>query len=198
MKFHINNVISGMYSLGGQPDKAMIEYRVRFDERFDDICYRGVPDIRIIVVMGTPIAAMLRLPTAASDGKANLHKGGVGVGIDLTTGISISGMQWNSPIGAHPDTGHALTQIEIPRILSMATQSYDVTQLGYLGVDIVLDRDLGPLLLELNTRPGIAIQTALGRGLQKMLRRATAEYDPQRSIEDRMLLGQKIFSETAP
>ncbi|HBZ98517.1 MAG TPA: alpha-L-glutamate ligase-like protein, partial [Pseudomonas sp.] len=40
-----------------------------------------VPDIRIIVLMGYPIMAMLRLPTRQSGGKANLHQGAIGVGV---------------------------------------------------------------------------------------------------------------------
>ena len=37
--------------------------------------------------------------------------------------------------------------------------------LGYLGMDIVVDRHEGPLLLEANARPGLAIQIANGQGL---------------------------------
>ena len=37
--------------------------------------------------------------------------------------------------------------------------------MGYLGVDIVLDRKQGPMLLEANARPGLAIQIANGQGL---------------------------------
>jgi len=40
-----------------------------------------------------------------------------------------------------------------------------MTGLGYLGVDLVIDRDHGPLLLELNARPGLAIQLANHSGL---------------------------------
>ena len=41
---------------------------------------------------------------------------------------------------------------------------------GYLGVDIVLDRCHGPLLLELNARPGLAIQMANQAGLEPRLK----------------------------
>ena len=37
--------------------------------------------------------------------------------------------------------------------------------LGYIGVDIVMDVERGPMLLEANARPGLAIQIANGRGL---------------------------------
>ncbi len=172
IRFHVNNIMSGMYSLGGQPDIAMIEYRVNFDPLFDDVSFKGVPDIRIIVLKGFAVAAMVRLPTADSDGKANLHKGGVGVGVDLPTGVTTSAMQYDRPIDVHPDTAQPLSGIQIPNwddVLMMAARSYDVTGLGYLGVDVVLDRDKGPLLLELNARPGISIQIANGAGLRDRL-----------------------------
>jgi D-alanine-D-alanine ligase-like ATP-grasp enzyme len=40
-----------------------------------------------------------------------------------------------------------------------------MTGLGYIGADIVLDRLRGPVLLELNARPGLAIQVANQCGL---------------------------------
>ncbi len=175
VRFQINNILSGMYSLGGQPDVAMIEYRVKFDDIFGKISFKGVPDIRVIVLRGLPVFAMLRLPTAESDGKANLHRGGVGVGIDIATGLTSRAMQHDQLIELHPDTAHALDNVQTPYwddILLMAARSYDVTGLGYIGVDVVLDRDLGPLLLELNGRPGISIQIANRRGMRSILQQA--------------------------
>jgi hypothetical protein len=46
-----------------------------------------------------------------------------------------------------------------------------MTGLGYLGVDLVIDREQGPLLLELNARPGLAIQMANRSGLLGRLER---------------------------
>jgi hypothetical protein len=87
----------------------MIEYRVKFDEVFDPISFGGVPDIRIIVLRGIPFVAMVRLPTAESDGKANLHKGGVGVGLDLVNGRTLHGMQNGKTTEIHPDTANPLS-----------------------------------------------------------------------------------------
>ena len=81
--YHLFNIISGIYSLGGQPDKALIEYRVQFDPIFEAISYQGVPDIRVIVFLGVPVMSMVRLPTRMSGGKANLHQGAIGAGIDI-------------------------------------------------------------------------------------------------------------------
>ncbi len=50
-------------------------------------------------------------------------------------------------------------------MLLMAARSLEMTGLGYIGADMVIDRDRGPLLLELNARPGLAIQMANRAGL---------------------------------
>ncbi len=195
IKFHINNIMSGMYSLGGQQDAAMFEYRVKFDPLFENVLFRGVPDIRIIVLRGFPVAAMVRLPTADSDGKANLHKGGVGVGLDIPTGVTTTAMHFDRPISHHPDTAHPLAGIQIPHwteILLMAAKSYDVTGLGYLGVDLVLDREKGPLLLELNARPGISIQIANRMGLKQQLEKLATTAPSGLSAEERVELACKI------
>jgi alpha-L-glutamate ligase-like protein len=46
---HVSNALSGLFSLGGQPDHVLVEYCVQFDPIFDHVSYKGVPDIRIIV-----------------------------------------------------------------------------------------------------------------------------------------------------
>ena len=50
LEHHISGIISGIYSLGGHRDQALIEYRVTSTELFKRISYEGVPDIRIIVL----------------------------------------------------------------------------------------------------------------------------------------------------
>lgn len=171
---HVSNVLSGMYSLGGRADAAVIEQRVEFDDVFADVTYRGVPDIRTIVYRGVPVAAMARLPTRDSDGKANLHQGAVGAGIDLATGHTRHGVCHTRPVDVHPDTMMPIAGIEIPGwpdLLELAARCFDLAPLGYLGVDIVLDRHSGPLVLELNARPGLAIQIANRCGLRFALDR---------------------------
>ena len=172
IKHHISNILSGMYSLGGDTDSAIIEYRVQFDPCFADVCFKGVPDIRLIVFRGVPVFAMIRLPTRQSDGRANLHQGAVGVGIDIGSGIPSHGVMQSKPIQYHPDTDMPIAGLEIPhwqRIMEMAASCYDLAPLGYLGVDIVLDRNMGPMMLELNARPGLAIQIANQQGLGPVL-----------------------------
>ena len=174
---HLSNALSGLFSLGGQPDHLLIEYCVQFDPIFERVSYRGVPDVRIIVFMGYPVMAMIRLPTRMSDGKANLHQGAIGVGIDIPTGITKRGVWGTEIIREHPDTEHSIVGLSIPRwddLLHMAARCYELSGLGYVGVDFVLDKNLGPLILELNARPGLAIQIANGNGLQHRLEKVEA------------------------
>jgi alpha-L-glutamate ligase-like protein len=190
-----------MYSLSGQPDVAMIEYRVKFDEVFDPISFGGVPDIRIIVLRGIPFVAMVRLPTAESDGKANLHKGGVGVGLDLVTGRTMHGMQNGKTTEIHPDTANPLSNFSVPHwdaMLLMAAKAYEVTGLGYLGADIVLDKGKGPLLLELNARPGLAIQIANRMGIRPLVNAALTADTEGLDAEGRVDLAKKLYRQHAP
>ena len=195
VKFHIQNILSGLYSLGGKNDKAMIEYAVEFDQIFDEITYQGVPDVRVVVFKGIPIMAMLRLPTRASDGKANLHSGGLGVGINMANGHTLSGIQGGNFIHSHPETRKNLGGRKIPfweQILEISAKFYEMTNLGYLGVDIVLDKKRGPLVLEINARPGIAIQVANQEGLGRRLELAQAAKNLN-SIQDRIKFAQDNF-----
>ncbi len=178
LEFHISGILSGIYSLGGHRDVALIEYRVQPDSVFSAISYEGVPDIRIIVLCGYPVMAMLRLPTRQSQGKANLHQGAIGVGVDLATGITLGGTWHNLRIERHPDTANPVSGVQLPyweEFLQLASNSYELTGLGYLGVDLVLDRDAGPMILELNARPGLNIQIANDAGLMARCRGAEQE-----------------------
>ena len=165
---HASNILSGLYSLGGTPDVAVVEELIRPHRDYHDLSVEGVPDIRVIVYRGFPVMAMMRLSTRASDGKANLHQGAVGLGLSLPDGRPVNAIQFDRNIVEHPDTGANLMAVRIPRwvgLLELAARSADATGLGYLGADIVVDRDRGPLLLELNARPGLAVQIANRQGL---------------------------------
>jgi len=195
---HLTNVIGGLYSLGGQTDAAMIETLVHFDPTFSRLTYHGVPDIRVIVYKGYPVMAMSRLPTRLSHGKANLHQGAIGVGIDLGSGVTVGGVSGNKAVFEHSDTGAPIAGFRIPgwdKILNMSACCYEAVELGYLGVDIVLDRDLGPLILELNARPGLNIQLANRRGLRHRLSAVDSLGELHESPERRAQWSGKSFSE---
>ena len=170
---HISNILAGLYSLGGNADTAVIEALIEFDPIFDGLSHEGVPDIRMIVFKGYPLMSMLRLATHDSDGKANLHQGAVGVGLEISLGKSCSAVQFDRPIAEHPDTSKSLSDIVIKdwtSLLTLSARCFEVSGLGYLGVDIALDKVRGPLVLELNARPGLAIQTANRTGLLPRLK----------------------------
>lgn len=178
LRHHVSNILGGVYSLGGQQDKALIEYRVRFDPVFERISYLGVPDIRIVVFLGVPVMAMVRLPTRLSGGRANLHQGAIGAGIDIKTGETLSAVWFNDIIDEHPDTGNTVSGVTIPhwhKLLELASRCHDLTGLGYIGVDFVLDASKGPLMLEMNARPGLNIQVANHSGLYARLKRVEQE-----------------------
>lgn len=180
IEFHVSGILSGIYSLGGHRDAALIEYRVKPDPVFSAISFEGVPDIRIIVLRGYPVLAMLRLPTRQSQGKANLHQGAIGVGVDLASGVTLGGTWQNLKIQRHPDTTNPVAGVQLPcweQFLHIASICYELTGLGYLGVDLVLDQDRGPMMLELNARPGLNIQIANDVGLLRRCRRVEEHLD---------------------
>lgn len=195
---HMSNTLAGLYSLGGKSDMVIVEDLIQFDDSFTGYSHEGVPDIRIIVFKGYPVMAMLRLATHASDGKANLHQGAVGVGLDIATGRALRAVQFSKPVVLHPDTQRPLNEIAIANwrdMLLLASRCFDMTGLGYIGTDIVLDKVRGAQLLELNARPGLSIQVANGRGLLPRLRHIeTLKARAHRTSEQRVDYAMQTFS----
>jgi alpha-L-glutamate ligase-like protein len=196
--YNISDILSGIYSLEGREDRAIIEALVHPDPVFASVTHLGVPDIRIVAYRGVPVMAMTRLPTRKSDGKANLHRGAIGVGIDIGNGITMAAVHGSRIVTRHPDTGNGVDGIAVPfweRMLVIAAQAVDMTGLGYLGVDLIIDRDEGPLLLELNARPGLQIQVANQSGLRKRLEMVDrAPGDVFRSPESRVMWARTMFT----
>lgn len=177
IKRHVSNILAGLFSLGGKTDVALMETLIQVSDTFKRFTYEGVPDLRVIVFKGFPVMAMMRLSCGTSKGKANLHQGAVGVGIDIGTGRSVRAIQNGRPVTHHPDTKQPLSELVVPhwgQMLEIACACYDMTGLGYLGADLVLDKYRGPLLLELNARPGLSIQVANDAGLLPRLRQVSA------------------------
>ncbi|MBY5991718.1 alpha-L-glutamate ligase-like protein [Ferrimonas balearica] len=196
MARHCSNILAGLFSLGGKNDVAVVEALIRFDPVFDGISYEGVPDIRLIIFKGYPVMGMLRCSTHASDGKANLHQGAVGIGVDIATGQAIRAVQYDEPVSHHPDTGEDLFKVQVPhwdRLLELASGCFEMSGLGYLGTDMVLDKERGPLLLELNARPGLAIQIANNHGLLPRLRKIESLGDAPVPVTQRIALAKQWF-----
>ncbi len=115
---------------------------------------------------------MLRVPTEKSDGKANLHQGGLGIGIDMENGLlthAYDGQQYHE---THPDNNNKILGKKVPfweRLVELSIQTSMAFPLDYLGIDIVLDKTFGPMIMEINVRPGLGIQLANRKGLKEAL-----------------------------
>lgn len=175
LKNHILNILDGAYSLANMPDIAFFEERLTLLKLFKPYAYKGIPDIRVIVFNRIPVMAMLRLPTKESGGKANLQQGGIGVGIDLATGVTTTAVLGKGAIIDYvPGTRMLLSGVRIPYwkdILLLAVKAQEISGMGYLGADVAIDRERGPVFLEINARPGLAIQVANLSGLKERLNR---------------------------
>lgn len=168
LSYHLSTIFSGLYSLGGQMDKAIVEQRIIIHPALEQIAVGGTPDVRIILYRSVPVMAMVRLPTVKSQGRANLHQGAAAAAVHLVSGRTFGGV-WNSrTIDRHPDTGALVGGLAIPgwrNLLAAAMKLSDALEMGYIGVDFVVDAKIGPVVLEANARPGLAIQVAHRLGL---------------------------------
>lgn len=195
LKTHIINILDGSFSLSNTPDIAFFEERLTLLKLFKPYAYKGIPDIRVIVFNRIPVMAMLRLPTRASDGKANLQQGAIGVGIDLATGTTTSAIMGKGQIiETVPGTTLPLSGIKIPywkQILTMSVEAQSISSLGFLGADIAIDRERGPVILELNARPGLSIQLANFSGLKERLDRVRGI--KIKTTERGVRLGRNLF-----
>jgi alpha-L-glutamate ligase-like protein len=196
VKHHVSGILSGLYSLSGQSDTAIIQAKIDKHPIFDEYSYGGIPDIRVIVFEGYPVMSMVRLPTKSSDGRANLHQGAIGAGLNLKDGSTNNAVIKNQVIELHPDTGVKLMGLKLPfwkEILELSAQCYDMVELGYLGADIVLTPDHGPILLELNARPGLGIQIANLAGLVPRLEKIRLEAPKNLLARERVEYSMKNF-----
>lgn len=197
LEAEIFGALDGAHSLNNLPDTAFLEECVEVHPFFKKYSTsKGVPDIRIIVCNKIPVMAMMRLPTIYSDGKANLHLGALGVGIDIRTGITTFGVFKGQPAIFIPGKKIKVQGIKIPnwrQLLETATQAQITSKLGFVGIDIVLDEKRGPLVLEINARPGLSIQVANRDSLRTRLERV--ENLTIDSVEEGVDLAQKLFAD---
>ncbi len=195
LKEHCFNILEGNFSLGNSPDVVLIEERVKIHHFLKLYSFRGIPDIRVIVFNSVPVMTMLRLPTKESEGKANLALGAVGVGIDLANGVTTTAIYGKKKfIKFLPGKRLILSGIRIPYwqdILTLAVKAQRAIGLGFAGIDIVIDKEQGPKVLEINARPGLSIQLANLAGLKDRLKRLEElEID---SIAKGVAIGQNLF-----
>lgn len=173
MKNHISDILDGRYSIADISDMALFEQRLEAPDFLKKMAHKGLPDFRIVVHNLIPVMAMLRLPTEVSGGKANIHMGGIGVGIDIAKGELTFATQFGKRIDSIPGYGDP-KGFKIPEweeFLLIASRVQQVTNLGFAAVDIVLDKNLGPALLEINARAGLQVQVANMAPLRRRLER---------------------------
>lgn len=173
LTMHIANIIFGKFS-SRLFDKAIVEYRLKPHSEFYKIFKKGVPDFRIILLNAQPVMAMLRMPTEESDGKANLHAGAIGLGVDLETGRLTRGYNQSTDemISRHPDSKVLFEGMKLPdweKTLAISIATANLFPLNYLGIDIVYDEKFGPMVIEINSRPGMQIQNVNGKGLKRVI-----------------------------
>ena len=198
LESEIFGILDGAHSLNNLPDYAFIEERVTTHFFFKKLTAGGVPDIRIIVCNGIPVMAMLRLPTKYSDGKANLSLGAVGIGIDMRTGITTHAISRGDITRMIPGTKIKVHGLKLPQwenTLRVAVEAQQVSKLGFVGIDIVLDEEKGPLVLEINARPGLSIQVANQASLRTRLERVSNL--PVPTTDRAIQLAQQLFADSS-
>jgi alpha-L-glutamate ligase-like protein len=202
IKLHCQEILAGKYSLHAMPDSVLVEERIKIHPLFLALTKSGTPDIRVIVYNRVPVMAMFRIPTEKSGGKANLHQGAMGLGIDLATGITTFGIEGNGePVYRIYDFGkkknRKVNGIKIPfwkEILETAIKCQEaLPSLGFMGVDVVLDKEKGPEVLEVNARPGLSIQICNRAGLRSRMEKV--DEIEVRSVEHSITLAKYLFGE---
>lgn len=172
LRRHVADIVFGVYTLD-RSDRAIVEPRLHPHPFFADLWPHGLSDVRVILTDERPTLSMIRVPTRASEGRANLHQGALGLGLDLETGRTVRAWHRKRSITTHPDSGSPLLGLQVPdwpELIAIAERVAAVMPLKYLGLDLVVDRDLGPLVLEVNARPGLEIQNVTGVPLASRLR----------------------------
>lgn len=171
---HIHDILDGRFSISNVGDTAFFEQYIISDDTVGKFSYGGLPDIRVVVHNLIPVMAMIRLPTKESEGKANLHLGAVGVGIDIAKGETTHIVHKNQIIYELPEGLGEIKGLKIPYwddILLIASKVQLITNLGYMAIDICLDKNSGPVLLEINARAGLGVQIANLAPLRRRLER---------------------------
>lgn len=173
--YHAANIVYGVYSKD-RADRAFAEPRVIPHPVYAGFWSAGLCDIRVITLQGRAVLAMVRVPTLRSQGRANLHQGGLGLAVDLETGRTTRAVHRGQAISLHPESRASLLGIQLPawsEVMRVAERSAASVPLEYLGVDLVVDDQARVWVLEINVRPGLEIQNVTATGLGSALERAS-------------------------
>ncbi len=99
-------------------------------------------------------------------------------GMDLDAGVITQAVWKGRRATHHPDTGEELSGRPVQHLracVELAQRCRGAVPLDYMGVDLMLDAELGPVVIEVNSHPGLSIQLANGRGLRPPLAKSKAE-----------------------
>jgi len=195
LREHIEDILDGKFSVNGKKDTAFFEKILVPHRGFAPFRPAGLPDLRFVVFNLVPVMAMLRIPTAQSRGKANVHQGGIGIGIDIAKGVTTHAFQYHNLIKELPHGGSP-SGIAIPyweEMLLVSSRIQQVTNIGYLAVDLTLDEEQGPVLLEVNARAGLSVQIANLAPLRSRLERVRglSVSSPEKGVR----IAQDLFGE---
>ena len=175
LSLHIGNILDGEFSTWGSTHRAIVEEMIPSHPDLIKYSFKGTPDIRTIIFNSVPVMAMIRIPTKGSKGKANLDQGAIGLGIDMATGITTYGVNGKSGIITHfPGTKKAVAGIQIPEwneVLETAVKASEAAGYSFMGADLFIHPEKGPMIVELNGYPGLSIQLCNKAGLKKRLER---------------------------
>lgn len=195
LRRYLIDILDGKYSMTLGTDKIIVEEKLVAWEWFKEFCEYGLADIRIIVFNLVPVAAMIRVPTSKSKGKANLAAWWIGFGINIWTG-RISSMLYKKRIRRNkfPTKYKDFWDKKIPYrddILFLSSKIQYFVNLWYLALDRVITNDW-PKLLEINARAWLEVQNISGIRLEKTLDKIAdlKIEDPEKWVE----IAKTLFS----
>lgn len=196
LKTYCLDILDGKESLQGKPDHILIEEMLVPWDGFEAFCEHGLADIRVIVYNFVPVAAMLRVPTEASAGKANLDRGWVWLGVEVGS-WKVQSMYLKGKVykESFPESYVQFLWKKLSYredILQRSTQIQYYVNLWYLALDRVIT-ETWPKLLEINARAGLKIQLALDLPLRHRLEKiGDLKIDsPEKGVE----ICQTLFSQ---
>lgn len=198
IELHVRNILDGEFSTWGSDHKAIVEEMIPSHPTLAKYSYKGTPDIRVIVFNSVPIMAMTRIPTQESQGRANLDKGAIGLGIDMATGATTNGLYGKSERIIHfPNSKKKVNGILVPqwgKLLETAVDAANAAGFKFMGADLFIHPERGPMIVELNGFPGLSIQLANRAGLKKRLDRV--EGLEVRNSQHGVKIAQALFAES--
>lgn len=198
LSLHVANILDGEFSTWGSSYQAIVEEKIPTHPALGKFSYRGTPDIRVIVFNSVPVMAMTRIPTKESEGTANLDRGAIGLGIDIATGITVHGVKGKGEVITHiPGKKKKVNGIRIPywkETLEVAVKAAQAAGYVFMGADLFIHPEKGPMIVELNGFPGLSIQLANRAGLKRRLERV--EGLEVRDVEHGVRIGQALFAES--